>query len=227
MIKYIISTLIITLFVMVGVNQVETQISKQLETDYKNKIQLTNITQPSQHTQPTNTILTLETQQQSEPEPNPDILKVQQITNWDLDISTYFVEEANARSVDIFAEALPLAHIETGGTYKFNLTNINKNGSTDGGLFQLNNLTYNEIIKQLKAQGREFDSWDRNDPYVNIAGGIYWIAYLKDKHNLEEHSLFTSYNRGVASAKQYVSRAGTYETRYSREVMRIRTELIK
>jgi hypothetical protein len=44
---------------------------------------------------------------------------------------------------------------------------------------------------------------------------------------LEEHSLFTSYNRGVAGAKQYVSRAGTYETRYSREVMRIRTELIK
>jgi hypothetical protein len=221
--KYIISITIITLFVTIGVNQVQTQLNQQLETDYKNKMQLTNIIE---QTQPINTILAFDIQQ--EPEPiNPDILKVQEITNWDIEIATYFVEEANVRNVDIFQEALPIAHIETGGTYRFNASNTNTNGSTDGGLFQLNSITYKEIVKQLKAQGREFDSWDRNDPYVNIAGGIYWIAYLKDKHNLEDEALFTSYNRGVHGAKQYASRSGTYETRYSREVIRIRTELIK
>lgn len=206
--KYIIAILIVVLLTTTGVYQAK---SNLIETqNNKNEIQQTIKLKPP------------------EPEPiNPDILKVQQITNWDLEIATYFVEEANARNVNIFEEALPIAHIETGGTYRFNASNTNTNGSTDGGLFQLNSITYKEIVKQLKAQGREFDSWDRNDPYVNIAGGIYWIAYLKDKHNLEDEALFTSYNRGVHGAKQYASRSGTYETRYSREVMRIRTELIK
>lgn len=206
--KYIIAILIVVLLTTTGVYQVR---SNPIEVQNKDtEIQQTIKLKPP------------------EPEPiNPDILKVQRITNWDLEIATYFVEEANARNVDIFQEALPIAHIETGGTYRFNASNTNTNGSTDGGLFQLNSITYKEIVKQLKAQGREFDSWDRNDPYVNIAGGIYWIAYLKDKHNLEDEALFTSYNRGVHGAKQYASRSGTYETRYSREVMRIRTELIK
>jgi hypothetical protein len=214
--KYIIAILIVVLLTTTGVYQVRSNLIEVQNKD--TEIQQTIELKPPE---PPNT-------QPPEPEPiNPDIQKVQEITNWDLEIATYFVEEANIRNVNIFEEALPLACIETGGTYDFNLVNYNTNGTTDGGLFQLNSITYKEIVKQLKAQGREFDSWDRNDPYVNIAGGIYWIAYLKDKHNLEDEALFTSYNRGVHGAKQYASRSGTYETRYSREVMRIRTELIK
>ena len=206
--KYIIVIFIIMLLTTIGINKVQ---SNLIETqNNNNEIQQTIKLKPP------------------EPEPiNPDTLKVQQITNWDLEIATYFVEEANARNVNIFEEALPIAHIETGGTYRFNVSNTNTNGSTDGGLFQLNSTTYKEIVKQLKAQGREFDSWDRNDPYVNIASGIYWIAYLKDKHQLEEHKLFTSYNRGVTGAKQYANRSGTYETKYSRKVMAVRDDLIK
>lgn len=216
--KYFIVILIIILFIVIGVYQIQSQAT--IEEQNKNIIIKAKIVQP---------IKSIELEQTKKPETiiHPDILRVQQITNWPIEITTYFINEANARNVNVFEEALPLASIETGGTYDFNLVNYNTNGTTDRGLFQINDISYIDIVRLLKSEGREFESWNRLNPYVNIAGGIYWIAYLKDKHNLEDEALFTSYNRGVHGAKQYASRSGTYETRYSREVMRIRTELIK
>jgi hypothetical protein len=205
--KYIITLLLVALMVTIGSCRVQSQIQTQNINTVKHKP---------------------ESELQVKPQPiDPDILKVQQITNWDLETSTYFVEQAKGRGVKVFDEALPIACIESGGTYRFDAIHTNKDGSTDGGLFQLNDITYKEIVKQLKAEDRNFNSWDRNNPEFNIAGGIYWIAYLKNNHNLEEHSLFTSYNRGVYGAKQYASRSGTYESKYSRKVNKIKNELLK
>jgi len=158
---------------------------------------------------------------------DPDVIKVQQITNWDLETATYFVNEANTRNVSVFEEALPIASIESGGTYSFNAVHKNSNGTIDKGLFQINDVTYLGIVKQLKAEGREFNSWDRSDPEFNIAAGVFWISFLKGNYQLEGHRLFTSYNRGVCGARQYASRCGTYETKYSREVNAIKNDLLK
>jgi len=200
------------LVVTTEVFQVQSQMeeNKIIEQNQYNK-QKINIDQPIQPIRPT----------------NPDIIKVQQITGWPLEIAIYFVSEANVRNVKVFEEALPIASIESGNTYKFQKINHNTNGSTDGGLFQINDVTYKGIVKQFKSEGREFKSWDRTNPEFNISAGMYWIAYLKDNHQLEGHKLFTSYNHGVVGARQYASRSGTYESRYSREVNIIRNELIK
>lgn len=209
--RYIISFLLIIFMVILGVNQV----NSQLETNNQNKKIIVD-----EKVKACNNI--------EEPEQiNPDIQKVQEITGWSEEIATYFVEQANGRGVKIFHEALPIANIESGGTYRFDAAHINSNGTVDGGLFQINDITYLGIKKQLKLEGWQFDSWDRSDPYFNITAGMYWISYLKNAHQLEYHALFSSYNRGVHGAKQYASRCGTYETRYSREVIRIKNELIK
>lgn len=203
--KYVITLLLVALMVTIGSCQVQSQIQTQ------------NINTVQPKPEP-----------QVKPQPiDPDIAKVQHITNWDLEIATYFVEQAKSRNVEVFDEALVIASIETGGTFRFDAIHINKNGSTDGGLFQLNDITYNEIVKQLKAEGWEFESWERTDPYLNISAGLYWISYLKNTHQLDEHALFSSYNKGVFGAKNYANRYGTYETKYSREIIRIRNELLK
>lgn len=212
--KYIITLLLVALMVTTGVYQVQSQIQTQNINTVKNKPIITD----NKH----------RSELQVKPLPiDPDIAKVQEITNWDLEIATYFVEQAKGRNVKVFEEALPIACIESGGTYRFDTIHTNKNGSIDGGLFQLNDITYKEIKKQLKVEGWEFESWERTDPKFNISAGMYWLYYLKNAHQLDEHQLFSSYNRGVHGANIYASRCGTYETEYSREVIRIRNELLK
>lgn len=199
--KYLISIILVALIVILGVNQVRSQTEQN---QYKKHN--INIDQPIQPIKPTNS----------------DILKVSQITGWNIEISEYFVNEANAREVSIFEEALPIVSIETHNTYKFNSINKNINGTHDSGVFQINDATYSSIIKSLKAEGKQFNSWDKLDPKLNISAGMYWISYLKSEHQLEGYKLFTSYNRGVEGAKKYASRCGTYKSDYSKQVEMIR-----
>lgn len=95
---------------------------------------------------------------------------------------------------------------------------INTNGTSDKGIFQINDITYKHTVEQLKAEGRQFDSWSRLNPEFNIAAGMYLIGHLKNKYDLEGHKLFTSYNQGVTGARAYASRSGSYQSRYSKEV---------
>jgi len=202
--KYVLVTLIVILFVILSVSQIQSQIkAEENEKIIKNKQKVIDIEQ----TQPV----------------NPDILKVQYITNWDLEIAEYFVNEANSRGVKIFEECLPIIAIETGHTYRFDLIHYNKNRTTDQGLFQINDILYSTLVKSLKAEGREFDSWNRLNPEFNISAGMYWLGYLKSNHQLEGHRLFSSYNRGISGAKYYASRHGSYETEYSRKVYVVRS----
>ena len=152
--------------------------------------------------------------------------KVAKITGWDLEISKYFVNEAENRGVLIFDEAIPIISKETGGTYDFNLIHYNTNGTKDVGIFQINDITKQDIVRLLEVEGREFDSWSRMNREFNISGGLCWLNYLKGK-GLEGHGLFTSYNRGIAGAKNYASRNGTYVSRYSRDVVKARNEINK
>jgi len=161
---------------------------------------------------------------QQKPQIKPDYIKVSEITEWDIEISKYFVNEANDRNVLVFDEALPVIGVETGSTYDFNLVHYNINDTKDVGIFQINDITKQDIVKQLKAEDREFNSWSRLNREFNISGGLCWMSYLKGK-GLEGHELFTSYNKGIAGAKNYASRNGTYVSRYSRDVVKTRNEI--
>jgi len=155
-----------------------------------------------------------------------DYQKVVEITGWDLEISKYFVNEANNRNVSVFDEALPVIGVETGGGYDFKLIHYNSNGTKDVGIFQINDVTKSEIVKILKLEGKQFDLWSRLNPEFNLSAGLYWLNYLKNK-GLENHSLFTSYNYGINGAKNYASRNGTYISRYSKDVIKARNEINK
>jgi hypothetical protein len=211
--KYLIVIMIVALMVSIGVFQVQSR------TEAKNNIQQTNQIQSNEP---------IETS-----ESNPadqftiDVSNVQQITRWDKDIATYFVQEANANGVSIYDEALPIASVETGGTYSFDAIHINSNGTQDGGLFQLNDKTYQGIVNWFKSEGRQFDSWDRCDPEFNISAGLFWIGHLKFVYNLEGHSLFTNYNKGVTGASDYYAKTGTYESDYSQKCFVVVDELTK
>jgi len=152
--------------------------------------------------------------------------KVAKITGWDLEISKYFVNEAENRGVLIFDEALPIISKETGGTYDFNLVHYNTNGTKDVGIFQINDVTKQDIVRLLKSEGREFNSWSRMNPKFNLSAGLYWLNYLKG-NGLENDRLFTSYNYGISGAKNYASRNGTYISRYSKDVIKARNEINK
>jgi len=64
---------------------------------------------------------------QQKPQIKPDYIKVSEITEWDIEISKYFVNEANNRNVLVFDEALPVIGVETGSTYDFNQFTQNYN----------------------------------------------------------------------------------------------------
>jgi len=155
-----------------------------------------------------------------------DYQKVMKVTNWNEEISKYFVNEAKSRNVSVFDEALPIISKETHGTYDFNLIHHNTNDTYDKGAFQINDLSYQEIVKILKSEDKQFDLWSRLNPEFNLSAGLCWLNYLKSK-GLENDALFTSYNRGIAGAKNYASRNGTYVSRYSRDVIKARNEINK
>ena len=153
-----------------------------------------------------------------------DYQKVMKVTNWNEKISKYFISEAKSRNVSVFDEALPIINIETHGTYNFCLIHHNTNGTYDKGAFQINDLSYQEIVKILKLESKQFDLWSRLNPEFNLSAGLYWLNYLKSK-GLENNALFTSYNMGISGAKNYASRNGTYISRYSKDVIKARNEI--
>lgn len=211
--------ILILVLIFVFFNPVQNYIQSKLI--YDNNNQTNNITANN------NSMSEFHMLQYSEIKPvNPDYNKVKEITGWDIDLVVYFVDEAEYRGVSIFEEALPILAVETGNTYRFDLISINDDGTVNRGAFQINGMTYSYIIEQLKLEGRKFDTWDRLNPELNITAGLYWIAYLKNEHNLREDSLFTSYNRGVGGARGYAKRNNTYETNYSKKAQSVKNELL-
>ena len=170
-------------------------------------------------------LIKLEPPEPPESQISPDLIKLIYITNWDEDIAEFFISEAQKRNVLVFAEALPIIAIETGNTYRFDLINKNNNGTRDIGVFQINDLTMIDIIKGLETEGEYYDNWDRFNPEINIKMGMYWISHLKNNYQLENHQLFTSYNKGINGGRQHASRSGSYVSNYSKKVKEVKNEL--
>lgn len=164
------------------------------------------------------------------PEPlyeDPAYVRVMKITGWSEEIAMYFVTEATWRNVNVFKEALPVASVETGNTYRFDLVHYNNNGTSDVGAFQINSVLYPYVVKRLKEEGYEFDSWNRKNPRFNIAAGLFWLSYLKNTYKMEEDRLFTSYNRGIAGGRSYANRNNTYKSDYSEKISLAKENLLK
>lgn len=171
-------------------------------------------------------VTNIEKEHNSEEVVDPDILKVMSITGWNEDIAIYFVTECRWRGVSVFEEALPIIAVES--RYKFDAINHNSNGTSDYGLFQINQVNHKFLVDKLKEEQYFFDDWNFLDPYLNIAAGVYYISYIKQQYNINDNTkLYSVYNRGYAGVKRYASRNGTYVTTYSQKVKQVKKELIK
>lgn len=90
-------------------------------------------------------------------------------------------------------------------------TNHNKNGTTDWGLFQINDVN----LKSLKA---ELGITNLTDAKQNISAGVYILSELGQKYT--GHEKYMAYNMGVGGMKKAVSR-GILTTAYSRRVLQL------
>lgn len=93
--------------------------------------------------------------------------------------------------------------------------NVNADGSTDGGLMQLNDSTWPWASRMAGVEGS-----DRMDPLANIRAGIWYLAYLRD-HVGDGHEMATAYNRGPTGLERHRETTGTAVTAYSRRILEV------
>ncbi len=149
--------------------------------------------------------------------------RISELTGWTMELARHFVIECELRNVDKF-KALAVCQLES--KFKFDAINYNTNNTKDIGVFQINDVTYSSIVKALKIEGRQFDSWDRTNPYFGITAGIYWLSYLQNTYNYENnHELLTAYNRGHGGMLKLTARSGSAISTYSKKVIQISEEL--
>ena len=92
--------------------------------------------------------------------------------------------------------------------------NLNKNGTMDRGLMQINSNTGPGLASQL---GMKYEVGMEFVPEIAVEMGSYYLAQLYNRNDL--HRTLSSYNRGPAGARAWEAEHGTFETEYSRKVM--------
>ena len=103
---------------------------------------------------------------------------------------------------------------ESGGEIK--AFNINKNGTHDKGLMQINSCNHEWLAEELGIT-------DFYNPRQNIHCGAYMIAGLMDRHT-DLHTILMAYNMGEKRTRE-LHREGIYTSKYSRKVMGVYKKL--
>lgn len=131
------------------------------------------------------------------------------------DIFAFVVQEAEKNSIDAFLVLAVMTQENSG--FDPNLEHVNKNGSIDYGLMQVNSATAPEIAKRLGVKNFKLESL--KDPVTNIRFGMNELKLLVNKYPNDMHHVLTAYNRGQAGAERYKNDVGTYESEYSKGVL--------
>lgn len=113
-----------------------------------------------------------------------------------------------------YEKALAVMKIES--SFNSNAENINKNGSKDVGLMQINSINRKWLSEVLEVT-------DLKDPKQNILAGVYMLSILKEKFG-DDHLQLMAYNMGEGKTKQLVSR-GVTSSKYSRKVLNYKDEI--
>ena len=112
--------------------------------------------------------------------------------------------------------SLVMGVIEVESNFQQELLHANTNGTVDKGLMQLNESTYPWLAKKV---GLNYKKGMELNIHSNIEMGIYYLSYLQNL-NSNPHFVLTAYNRGPGGAQKWYEWYGTYETTYSRVVMK-------
>lgn len=134
--------------------------------------------------------------------------------NKDIDKGTILLlVKEKARKYDIPYE-LVAGVIQHESAFDPTAYNLNKNGTIDRGLMQINSNTGPGLARQM---GMKYEVGMEFVPEIAVEMGSYYLAQLYNPNNL--HRTLSSYNRGPAGARAWEAEHGTFETEYSRKVM--------
>lgn len=103
-----------------------------------------------------------------------------------------------------------------GNETNVNLTINNANGTEDRGLMQINTRTAPWLAKMI---GKEYEDGMEYNKAVNIEMGYAYLNYLWNQHT-DEHYVLTAYHMGPGGAENLKSATGSYESSYSRTVLK-------
>ena len=134
--------------------------------------------------------------------------------NKDIDKGTILLlVKEKARKYDIPYE-LVAGVIQHESAFDPTAYNLNKNGTIDRGLMQINSNTGPGLARQM---GMKYEVGMEFVPEIAVEMGSYYLAQLYNPNNL--HRTLSSYNRGPSGARAWEAEHGTFETEYSRKVM--------
>lgn len=107
--------------------------------------------------------------------------------------------------------------------------NYNSDGSSDGGLLQINDETADALAEEIGIT-----NFDPNDPYMNIRVGIYYLGILRDNFSqyFSDEDTFSAmcvaYNRGGNNTMRMIEQYGfsfVEESDYAKDVLKYKEEL--
>ncbi len=123
------------------------------------------------------------------------------------EIEQYIEEYSTLYDIDA---DLTRAVIKAESDGKIRAFNVNKNGSKDYGLMQINECNHEWLKKELGIT-------DFYDIKQNIHCGVFMIADLMSRHD-NLHTVLMAYNMGEKRTRE-LHREGIYSSKYSRNVM--------
>lgn len=137
------------------------------------------------------------------------------------DLQNYVFELANKYNL---SPELILAVAKLESNYNENLICVNKNGTKDIGIMQLNNKYMYDFAKDARIS-----NFNPLNPYQNLKAGVFVLAREKDYWSSKGYSdeivfelMLSSYNRGrygtlkYGVAKEYVDRVLYYKEKLER-----------
>ncbi len=153
-------------------------------------------------------------QAQYTPEQIAGAIKIYEETPLSFESSVYLVHYCEAYSVD---PALVLSIIEVES--RFNQHAVGS--SRDRGYMQIIPSTEKWLARSYGEElGLEYNPKDIFEPEYNLGLAIRYISDLEKKYGDNDHRVLSEYNRGSVKLASYFQTHQTYQTSYSRSILR-------
>ena len=148
-----------------------------------------------------------------------NIFRISERTNLDFNVVLTIYAEAEKYGYDP-AIHLGLIHLETGGTFRTDLVNLNTNGTRDHGLCQINDGRTAGWLWSNVFPDEPFSIQELYDPIKSVKLSAWYLDYLYKKVGTTERVL-TAYNRGEQGMHNYIASHGSASSTYSRRVLEL------
>jgi hypothetical protein len=112
----------------------------------------------------------------------------------------------------------------------FDASKVSK--TNDYGIMQINKGNFNNVSRYIKEEYNTSFDWE--DPYQNIAAGVYWFRTVRGEmlsYGFSEEQIFPisilAYNMGAPKARQYLKTHKATDWGYVKDISSIKTKIEK